>query len=637
MNFVSLGMEILFFVLVNAALLIFSVYLLKRRYDHRLLSEQSKSSSFAIIESQLKQKNMMLSQELDLKKKETAQLQQLYDALKEKLNSHFSQESSQRVSFQEQLNKTKEIVSAASPQLQATIEAQTAKLHRLQQLLHDEQVTHKRTEEIFALKEADYRQKIAELHETVLTLKTELTSTAEGLNKEHSTRQIIEHDTTKREQELLEHAGSLESELTLLKDEHQKLSEEYSEEHSVRLATEHALQESKEKLYAHIHALEEKKAEQETSISTLRIELEDEKEKFDNLQLSFNTVLHTIPVPIFVVNDEGFILLANDALLSTLGFTSEEITGKHFSHLFPRDERLFFEEQWSSTANRVEQFKGETNFAASTGDVVSADMNIAALSNGADKTYIAFLIDRTIERESAKHFQEAKQREKELTELKSRFISMVVNQLRAALVTVATNTELLERFMFKWDDEKRYRSFLRINNSLKQMLDLLRNVESSTTTQRPPAMTTVNLETLAQSAAQEAAAELDAKHRFILSEQGDISSVKIDETAARTILFHILSNAFKFSSEDTEVKLHIERTDSACTFIVHDRGTGIPLKEQQYVFQSFFRGSNTGATHGTGLGLTIVQQYVQRAQGSVSIESQQDKGTTVTIVLPIFS
>lgn len=647
-------MELFISLLVAAALCGLSTFTIKRRYAHQLLSEQNKASSLAISESQLKQKNMMLTEELDRATKEAEQLQQQCATLSEKLATYVSQEeqvrrtaeslsrqlsheSNQRLSFQEQLHKTQELAGAASSQLYATIEEQSAKLQQLQQLLHNEQVTRKKTEEIFALKETEYKQNIAALNSTALSLKNQLQAVTEGFNNESSARENIERVKTHLEQELLKQKSQLEAELAALKAEHEKIEEAFREENRVRLATEHALQESKEKLYAVIHNLEAKLQEHEREIATLNRRVSDDAATISSLQHAVDIILNNVPVQVFVVNNEGICLSANASLYATLGYSSNDIVGKHFSILFPKSDSLFYEEQWRTTENRAEQFKGETRFAAITGDIVLAELTVAEIFNGHAKNYIGFIVDKTTEREAAKYYQKVKEREEELAELKSRFIAMVTHQLRAALVTVASNTELLERFMFKWSDEKRYRAFFRMNETIKQMLNLLRNVEFSTSavTQYKPEARIINLETLAQSVAKEAANELETKHRFILSEQGEISAVALDETVVRTVLLHTLSNAFKFSPEEKEVKLHIERNDGVCVFIIQDYGIGIPQKEQQRLFQSFFRGSNVGNIHGTGLGLTIVQQYVQLAGGTVSIESQEHKGTTVKITLPI--
>lgn len=696
-------MEFLVTLLVFSSLYAVSAYTLKRKYSHQLLDEQNKSSSLALSESQLKQKNQLLSDELNdaAKKIESLSLELSQHAAAEHeartildtLSKQLSDETSHRATTEEQLTKAQLMINSASAQLRSTVEERMRELQMLQQQLHDESAARKRLEEIESIKEAELQksdmqlrkteellqrakeslnatsaelhtkieqhettiqqkqreidslqqressaqQTIVQLNAAKLTLENEIASLTSQLQNEHASRKNVETDKTTIEQTLNAKVNELEAQLSSTTELLKKTSDALDEETNIRRATEHALQESKERLYSVIHTLEATVAERDTSISSLQHSLQHATTHVEKLSRAVQNITLHAPLPIFIVNEEGRCSFTNHALYTAVGYTSEDIVGRHFSRLFPEQERSFYEEQWKHTADRAEEFKGETHIATAAGDTLSAEINFIEIDSETEKLFVGCIVDKTDTIEAEKHYAEAKQRTEELKQLKSRFISMVTNQLRTALVTVATNTELLERFLFKWSDEKRYRAFFRINESLKQMMDLLRDVESATssTTGYSPSIHAINLEAVAQSVAKEAANDLETKHPFILSEQGNISSVPADERIVRTILHQILSNAFKFSSEQKEVKLHIERKDSECVFKIEDQGIGIPSNEQQHLFTSFFRGSNVGNVHGTGLGLTITQQYVQLAGGTISLDSELNKGTTVTVTLPI--
>jgi PAS domain S-box-containing protein len=338
------------------------------------------------------------------------------------------------------------------------------------------------------------------------------------------------------------------------------------------------------------------------------------------------------------VNELGVCELTNESLHISIGFADDELVGKHFSRLFPEEERSFYEDQWKQTGNRPDEFKGETAVITSTGDAVSSEISFVEIHTGLERKFVGFIFDKTNELAAERHYAEAKRREEELQQLKSRFISMVSNQLRAALVTVATNAELLERFVFKWSDEKRYRAFFRINETLKQMMDLLRDVEMTTHASSDlykRSISSVNLEALVEAAVRDARTDTGCDHPFTLSEQGDTRAVSLDQHLTKTILYHLLSNAFKYSPDGNDVKVHVERNDTMCVFTVNDSGIGIPAEDQKNLFTSFFRASNAGNIHGSGLGLTIVRQYVQLAGGTISINSAVNKGTSVVVSLPI--
>jgi PAS domain S-box-containing protein len=613
----------------------------------------------------------------------------ILDALSKQLSS----EASQRQTTEEQLFKAQQMINTASAQLKTTVEERMRELQYLQEQLHSESAARKQLEEIVSLKESEQqetklqlrrteeqllrakeslsatsdelhaaiqqhettiqqlqselktaRDRESELHQRVseltaakLSLEQETDSLTSQLRSEYTARTHSEHDRTELEFALKETIRDLESQLASATELLKQTSDALQEESGIRIATEHALQESKEKLYSLIHSLESTVAERDAVITALKEKLHHAETTVGKLHRAVQSIVSQVPIPVFMMNEEGYCTFVNDAFHTLLGYSSDDVVNRHFSKFFPEQERLFYEEQWKNALNRTEQFKGETPIVTSTGDALIAELNLIETEHESEKVFVGCIMDKSHEQETIKHYNDAKQRAEELKQLKSRFITMVTNQLRTSLVTVATNTELLERFLFKWSDEKRYRAFFRINESLKQMMDLLRNVESSTATGTGYTLSIkeINLESLAHSVVKEVTSDLDAKQRFILSEQGNISSVRLDERAVRTALYHILSNAFKFSSETDEVKLHIERNNSDCMITVQDSGIGIPASEQQYLFTSFFRASNVGTIYGTGLGLTIAQQYVQLAGGTISIDSELNKGTKVTITLPL--
>ena len=696
-------MEFILSFLVFGSLFVFSVYTLRRKYLHQLLGEQDKVSSLTLVESQLKQKNQIVADELDEAKKKIDSLSQELSqhisaeqdarAILDSLSKQLSNETMQLATKEEQLAKAQQMVSSASLQLKSTVEERMRELQFLQEQLHNESAARKQLEGIVSLKENEQKetesqlrrteeqlqrvhdslnstsaelhamierheetirrqqQEIGSLHEKEAEalqsisdlrgvkqrLEDDIAAVTSRLHDEHSTRTTVESDKSVLEQTLKSKITDLELQLATTTELLQKTSDSLNEETNVRLATEHALQESKEKLYSVIHTLETNVAERNATIESQREKLEHAESTMEKLNRAVQSIVSQVPIPIFVIDEQGICTHTNDTLRTTVGYSPDDIVGKHFSKLFPEQERIFYEEQWKSTSDRAEQFKGETHVATPAGDTLSVEINFIEIETEAEKLFVGCIIDKSDEQEAGRRFNEAKVHAEELKQLKSRFISMVTNQLRVSLVTVATNTELLERFMLKWPEEKRYRAFFRINESLKQMMDLLRDVETSTASAAnyTVAVRPVNLESLAQSVAKEVTNDLDTKHHFILSEQGNISSVPVDERIVRTILQQTISNAFKFSPENREVKLHIERRDAECVLIVKDEGIGIPASEKQHLFTSFFRASNVGNMHGTGLGLTIVQQYVRLAGGTISFDSELNKGTTVTITLPI--
>lgn len=483
------------------------------------------------------------------------------------------------------------------------------------------------------------QETIRELQHQIEQLQNELGSTRSANEALNNSREQLGSEFTSKESEYRQKLSDTEELYSMLQAEMDRTAEQLREQVRIRETTEQALQESKQKLYTVIGELEQKHADQAHAISLLQSELSAKSNDLTLAEHSIHNILRLVPLPVFVVNENGSCEYCNDPLKELVGYGADELSNKHFSHLFPQEDRTFYEEQWNSSVNRSEQFQGETRILTAAGDAIPASVNFVELRpNGEMTKYVGFIFDRTTEKDAKRHYTAAKEREQELLDLKSRFIGMVSHQLRTSLVTVATNTELLERFLDKWSEERRYHSFLRINESIRQMLELVRDVTfttKATTEQYTLTISPVNLEALFQSAARELTADLESHHHFILSEQGNISSVSLDERLMKTIIAQLLSNAFKYSRDNTKVNAHIELVNSSCIIKISDQGIGIPAAEQKHLFSSFFRASNVSNIYGTGLGLTIAQQCVQMHGGTISVNSELNKGTTVTVTLPV--
>ncbi len=597
-----------------------SYYIIKKRYARLLEEEQEKAYSAKNNELQLAAEKQKL--ESILKEKE----QQLSE-----IRSHITSEGSKASSLSSEVMTKDKQIQSLSAQLHSTHSRHTMEL---------QQINDKRKQEITSQKtlEVQSQEIISALEQRIQHLAEELRNATQFSASLNASREQSVDEFRKREEDHLRKLSETELHLSNTKNELEKTSELLQEQTSVRETTEHALQESKQKLYTLINELEQKIKEQANAITALQSELTEKANTLLSAEQSIHNLLRLVPIPVFVVNENGICEYCNSALEELVGYGMNELSDRHFSRLFPEEERDFYEEQWNNTENRSEQFQGETHIVAATNDTISASVNFVDIqTNGDTKKYVGFILDQTTEKDAKKHFAAAKEREQELLDLKSRFIVMVSNQLRTSLVTIATNTELLERFLDKWSDERRYHSFLRINESIRQMIEVVRDVTFTTrasTERYTLAISNVNLESLCQSNANELMNDLESHHHFILSEQGDISSVPLDEKLAQTIVQQLLSNAFKYSRDNTEVKAHIEQNNSSCIIKISDHGIGIPAAEQKHLFSSFFRASNVSNVFGTGLGLTIVQQCVQLHNGTIAIESELNKGTTVTVTLP---
>jgi signal transduction histidine kinase len=229
-------------------------------------------------------------------------------------------------------------------------------------------------------------------------------------------------------------------------------------------------------------------------------------------------------------------------------------------------------------------------------------------------------------------------KEKELSDLKSNIISVVSHEYRTPLATILSSTELLENYSHKWDQEKRQRHFKRIENSVHHLTQLVNDVliiskaEAGKLDFNP-----VPLELVEFCYQLVEELQLTASTQHNISFLCQTSSIKacLDEKLLRQFLTNLLSNAIKYSPHGGNVQLELEGKQDATIFRIRDQGIGIPLKDQDQLFEAFHRSSNVGTISGTGLGLAIVKKCVDIHNGQIAVESEVGTGTTFIITIPL--
>jgi signal transduction histidine kinase len=229
-------------------------------------------------------------------------------------------------------------------------------------------------------------------------------------------------------------------------------------------------------------------------------------------------------------------------------------------------------------------------------------------------------------------------KEKELSDLKSNIISVVSHEYRTPLATILSSTELLENYSHKWDQEKRQRHFKRIENSVHHLTQLVNDVliiskaEAGKLDFNP-----VPLELVEFCYQLVEELQLTASTQHNISFLCQTASIKacLDEKLLRQFLTNLLSNAIKYSPNGGDVQLELECKADVAIFRIRDQGIGIPLKDQNQLFEAFHRSSNVGTISGTGLGLAIVKKCIDIHNGQIAVESEVGTGTTFIITIPL--
>lgn len=248
--------------------------------------------------------------------------------------------------------------------------------------------------------------------------------------------------------------------------------------------------------------------------------------------------------------------------------------------------------------------------------------------------------ERTAElRQAHEELNEALSQERELGELKSRFVTMVSHEFRTPLGVTMSAVEIMRQFDERLSPEKRrelcdeiYASTCNMAGLMEQVL-LLGRVEAGKLGFKPA---TIDLEDILRRLIDETQSVTHRKCPIRLDVAGDVSHAKGDEALLRHIFTNLISNGVKYSPEAQPVEIRLRRDGADAVIEIADKGIGIPAQDLLNLFEAFHRGGNVGNIPGTGLGMTIVKRCVELHRGLISVKSEVGRGTTFTVRLPLF-
>jgi signal transduction histidine kinase len=230
----------------------------------------------------------------------------------------------------------------------------------------------------------------------------------------------------------------------------------------------------------------------------------------------------------------------------------------------------------------------------------------------------------------------ALEKEKELSELKSRFWSMAAHEIRNPMTSILGCAQMLEHGS-NLPEERRREFLYMIQQSVRRMDQLLNDllaigrVEGGSLTFEPAPL---DVEQFCQRLVEEIQFSAGAHQRIEFHCQGNCERVCLDQKLLRHTLTNLLSNAIKYSPGSSPVYFDLVCTDEHIRMQVRDTGIGIPPEAQQHLFEPFQRASNVGKIPGTGLGLTMVKRCVDLQYGQIAVESEVGMGTTFIVQLP---
>jgi len=373
---------------------------------------------------------------------------------------------------------------------------------------------------------------------------------------------------------------------------------------------------------------------------TKQKELEEENE-FRSLQLK---KLHEMSLDALVtVDEEGKIFQWSHQATQVFGYEKNEIIGKNvLDVLVPQVHREVYGEVLSKYLKnrkgpllnkRLEGIALHKN-----GNEFQVEFSVIYMQYQGQHYFNTILRDITQMKTTQLNMEKALDRQRELNDLKSQFISTTSHELRTPLTTIKSNTEIINYLLDNTESVNKKIISKNINrieantDRLNQLINNILMIGRLDSKKIPFEPELVDLSNLIRHQIIPDINSLDREINF--TEIGTPYKSMIDKRLIRHVMTNLLENALKYSTEKNDPEITLKFLEEEVQIDVKDHGIGIPEKDQQRLFDTFFRASNVDNIQGTGLGLSIVKEYIKMHRGTINLKSKLNVGTTFTILLP---
>jgi PAS domain S-box-containing protein len=373
--------------------------------------------------------------------------------------------------------------------------------------------------------------------------------------------------------------------------------------------------------------------ELERRVARRTAELQQAKEQVE-------AILRNSGDAIIVARIDGTIRQTNPAFNALFGYADLNTSPNSMIDLVEADEVIDLIDLIRSIAEGGQVRRFDITVRRGDGSRFNADMALSGIAD--EQNQIVDLVcsvrDISARKQLEIQLRQNLERERELNELKSRFIATVSHDFRTPLTVILSSTDTYRRYADRMNAEQRGQHFTRIQYGVEQITHLLDDVvnyaqaEAGQTGFHP---VPIALSELCHAIAAEVQTLPGQAGRINFATSGSCNGAVVDEKLIRQMVMQLLSNALKYSLADQPVQFDLMCFDDRAVLRISDQGIGIPEKDRQHLFEPFHRAQNIGSTPGTGLGLAIVKRAVDLHGGTITFESEEHIGTTFTVMLPV--
>ncbi|SEW15197.1 PAS domain S-box-containing protein [Chryseobacterium wanjuense] len=382
-------------------------------------------------------------------------------------------------------------------------------------------------------------------------------------------------------------------------------------------------------------------------------------------------IIETAIDGIITIDSKGKIESLNPSALKIFGYKEEELIGKNISVLMPEPDKSRHDgylHRYQDTGEKKIIGKGrEVRGLKKDGSQFPFRLAVSEVQYEDRIIYTGFIHDLSKEKEAEEflkkyaseleelvehrtrslkqmlyELEEAKEeanisleKEKHLNKMKSRFVSMASHEFRTPLSSMQLSVVLIEKYLQISDNTQILKHLQKIKNAIASLNGILNDFLSLEKLEAgiiAPNFGVFDVIKFSEELTEELQLITKDDQIIIYQHTGSESEINLDQNLLRNCLMNLISNAIKYSGENTLIEFSTEINEKYYLFTVKDNGIGIPEQDHAALFQPFFRAHNTGNIPGTGLGLNIVLRYVNLMDGKVSFESKSNVGTTFTLL-----
>ncbi len=404
--------------------------------------------------------------------------------------------------------------------------------------------------------------------------------------------------------------------------------------------------ENEKKLEIYRHHLEKMVAERTGQIIKINKKLENKitrlkliEEKLKDQYQYLHTLINTVPIPIYLKDENDKYLIVNEAFQKATGIAYDEIIGKDNFKVTSKENAEKLSKYNKELLKKPGHKTFEVSYDSPEGEIVTVLISKASLVKGSGEIagIVGAVTDITQQKKLEHKIKKALEHEKELNELKTRFISATSHEFRTPLTSILSAADILGMYKDQIDEAKYFELIKIIQTSVENLNSLITDLHSIKDTEIKADRFfphEFSLEDLYEEILNEfkIITENEKKFETVLTSKTKI--IYADRKLLKQTITNLINNAIKYSHQNSLISFKISDEKNSLKISVEDNGIGIEEKDIKKIFEPFYRGKNSEFAQGSGLGLSIVKKAVDLHKGKIICKSKPGKGTKFEILIP---